>query len=326
MIDCQSHPRYKKVELPGRPLWLILATLICCSSSGSDDGENISWTEGVPLLYQCEYCIAMSSPTHLYALSGDSLGRFQGLRINNDHWDDLPPLPLPRTFPGGTILGDDLYVAGGIDGDRMYSARVDRFSIDEQVWTELPSLSKPRSRLVLVTVGQRLYAIGGLEGKNDKEYRNSSLVEEYDPVLNTWRERNGLPTPRHGLSAIAINGRILAVGGYADSGAVNVVEEYDPVSDRWEQKPSMPTPRGFFGLVQWNEKVIALGGRVPEEQGPVEAYDYKEEEWSTLSPLPFRVNRFGVTTLNNKIYIIGGEERPWGTLIGKHANGSSATP
>ncbi|MGE3801205.1 MAG: Kelch repeat-containing protein [Candidatus Kapaibacterium sp.] len=294
----------------------LLFLLNSCHSAGEEDLPELHWKEGASLPAPCEYCLALSDEESIYILSGDESGTFQTLNIGENSWTGLPPLPLPRTFPGGAILGRQLYVAGGIDTNRNYSASVDIFSLAEQSWRTAPPLSKPRSRLALIALGGKLYAIGGLEGASDKEYQNSPRVEVYDPENDSWSEGAPMPTPRHGLAAIATNGKILVMGGYSDSGITNVVEEYDPKSNSWAELSPMPTKRGFFGLAHFGDLILAIGGRVQSERGPVEAYNPREKRWVTLPPLPIQVNRFGIATCNGTIYLVGGEENPKGMLTG----------
>lgn len=59
-------------------------------------------------------------------------------------------------------------------------------------------------------------------------------MEEYDPATDTWTKKTDMPTPRWGLSAEVVNGRIYLIGG-SDKGIQGVravpiptVEEYTP--------------------------------------------------------------------------------------------------
>ena len=174
-----------------------------------------------------------------------------------------------------------------------------------------------RSRLATVAYNGKIYVIGGLEGTDDKDCKNSTAVEQYEPNTDSWTQMANMPTPRHGHSAVVIDNKILVVGGYTDSGPTDMVEEYDPIIDKWATKSNMPTPRGFFGLVTLCNYMYAIAGRVRQENGPIEQYDYKNDLWTQLEPLPERINRFGITLFDNKVYIIGGEESPKGMLIGE---------
>jgi N-acetylneuraminic acid mutarotase len=99
-----------------------------------------------------------------------------------------------------------------------------------------------------------------------------SIVEEYDPVTDTWTEKSAkMPTPRVMFSVSAINGKIYAIGGgdkslniknpmNPDPYGVSIVEEYDPIKDVWTKKVDMPTKRYGLSTVTVNGKIYAFGG------------------------------------------------------------------
>ena len=159
----------------------------------------------------------------------------------------------------------------------------------------------PRNRLVAVTVSDVIYVIGGMGSGGDK-----ATVEAFDPNSGEWSRKADMPTPRHGLGAAVIDGRILVAGGYHD-GPLEAVELYDPLSDEWSEASDMPTPRGFFGMAATKGYVYAIAGRVPG-QPPVERYDPRSNEWVTLAPMDGGLrNRFAMVAVDDAIYVIGGE-------------------
>ena len=141
--------------------------------------------------------------------------------------------------------------------------------------------------------------------------RDTDIVEMYDPDEDRWERRADMPAPRHGHSAVVVNGKILVIGGYRFSGRLtplSTVEEYDPATDRWTTKADMPTPRGFLGVAVAKGYVYAFAGRLPRSAPPVERYDPEANTWEPLGTMPegFR-NRFGIATVNDMIYVLGGE-------------------
>lgn len=62
------------------------------------------------------------------------------------------------------------------------------------------------------------------------------------------------------LGAAAVNGKIYAIGGYAESGREDVVEEYDPATNTWTTKTAMPTARDGLAAMTINNKIYAIGG------------------------------------------------------------------
>jgi N-acetylneuraminic acid mutarotase len=78
-----------------------------------------------------------------------------------------------------------------------------------------------------------LYVVGG-EGNPGGSTGVFGQNEVYDPRLDSWTTVAPMPTPRHGIGAVAIDGRIYVPGGATREGlgAVAAVEAYDTPSDR----------------------------------------------------------------------------------------------
>ena len=88
--------------------------------------------------------------------------------------------------------------------------------------------------------------------------------------MGTWIQRTSMPTPRHDLQAIAVNGSIYAISGANDL-TVDAVEIYDVATDSWTRGPSIPTRRGWLGAARIGRKIYVAGGktyRPPEARKP----------------------------------------------------------
>ena len=64
--------------------------------------------------------------------------------------------------------------------------------------------------------------------------------------MGTWIQRAPMPTPRHDLQSIAVDGTIYAISG-ADDLTVDAVEIYDVASDTWTQGPAHSHQAGMAG-------------------------------------------------------------------------------
>ena len=71
-----------------------------------------------------------------------------------------------------------------------------------------------------------------------------------------------MPTPRGGMTAVALGGRIHATGGEAfDPGETfDAHEVYDPAADRWDVAPAMPTARHGLASAALGGKWYVIGG------------------------------------------------------------------
>jgi len=79
--------------------------------------------------------------------------------------------------------------------------------------------------------------------------KNYSTMLEYDPAKDKWTEKKDMRVARSALSAVAVNGKIYAIGGgnpALANGAMSTIEEYDTgfVSESVNAKGKLPTTWG----------------------------------------------------------------------------------
>lgn len=131
-----------------------------------------------------------------------------------------------------------------------------------------------------------------------------------------WASRASMPTPRHGVSAVAAsNGRIYVAGGasiFAVGGRearVATVEEYDPDRDTWATKASLPGPRRTFGLFEISPgRLLAIGGSDADGKPvqTVDEYDTSADRWTTRGTIP-ATGSSGYAFLDGRVFALG----PW---------------
>lgn len=176
------------------------------------------WEDGGTLPGPLAGAVLVSYGQAIYLLGGwdgttvrDEIWRLPVNRTEGQaraNWELVARLDLPRAFFGATVVGDDLYVAGGYDGTQeLGDAAV--YNLAEGVWLELPPLSTPRGGLSLVYDGLAVVALGGgLTYSIDNH-------ERYDPATGVW---SNFPSPIQGqwrhLAAAASDGRLHLIGGW----------------------------------------------------------------------------------------------------------------
>jgi N-acetylneuraminic acid mutarotase len=145
----------------------------------------------------------------------------------SDRWTMLAPMPTPREHLAAVAFAGKLFVVGGraagnTGAFEMYDPLTDR-------WTALPSLPTPRSGLAAAVVNNRIYVFGG-EGNPATVTGVFAENESYDFISGMWRSELPMPTPRHGIGAAAIAGRIFIPAGatVAGFGTSDVHEAFAP--------------------------------------------------------------------------------------------------
>lgn len=133
----------------------------------------------------------------------------------NGTWATLADAPIARDHCQGTILGDELYVAGGRISafPRKFEVTVetvDVYSFVSATWRSLDEpLPTPRGAAAVVAFNGLLVVIGG----ESEQAEAHDETEAYDPSTGSWLTLGKLQTGRHGTTAFVYNGAIYISGG-----------------------------------------------------------------------------------------------------------------
>lgn len=223
-------------------------------------------------------------------------------------WVTLAALPTPRQEVAVAALGGRVYVIGGFGEGASPSATVEAYDPATDRWEARAPLPVPLHHAAAAVAGGRLFVMGGYTGGRFKWEVQAELYE-YDPRANAWHSRAPMPTPRGGLGAAVLDGRIHAVGGSVRF-ALNVHEVYDPATDRWTPASRVPTPRDHLAAVALRGRIWAIGGResfLGRQYADVEIYDPATDTWQPGPALPKGRGGLAAVTLDDRILVFGGE-------------------
>jgi N-acetylneuraminic acid mutarotase len=208
-----------------------------------------------------------------------------------DTWKSLAPLPTKRGSAAAVEVGGKIYTIGGattMEGPVLDDSRgrlgdsKDPFftafgparvlSVNEvydpatNKWETRQPMSVPRNHAFSGAVNGKIYVIGGRTGQGFiLTATNTDVVEEYDPVSDSWNvPKERMPTARSGGVSGTDGRRIYVAGGEVTTqelvGAFRAIEAYDPLTNSWSTLPSMPMPRhGAAGAVIGNRLYLVSG-------------------------------------------------------------------
>lgn len=149
-------------------------------------------------------------------------------------WATLPSLPEGREHAGGGVVGHHFYVVGGrFLGQVNVRGTVFALNLKTLRWSSLASMPTPRGGVSVAILGDKIYTFGG-EGNTAPE---SGFVfnetEVYDIQGDCWQRLQPMNTPRHGMAAVTLDGKIYTPGGgIRDFGIVDYMEAFVPGSPR----------------------------------------------------------------------------------------------
>jgi N-acetylneuraminic acid mutarotase len=236
-------------------------------------------------------------------------------------WTSAPAVPALMPNLATAVLNGKLY-AMGEGRTYVYDPATG--------WTSA-SLPTSQEFLGATALNGKIYTVGGVNfSLHNPFFSIRNDVNRYDPLTDSWSPAHVLSIARAHLAAVALNGKIYALGGLAAVGPpfritptpTNMVEVYDPTTDTWAAGPAMTMPRDGLAAVVFRGRIYALGGYnagpymnpflIP---GPcmnsVEVYDPATNAWVAGTPMLRPRCGFAAVVLNKKIYVFGGDAGPF---------------
>ncbi len=176
----------------------------------------------------------------IYVAGGVNVGSVDDFAVYDpvaDVWTPLAPMPTARNHLGAAGLLGKFYAVGGRTNVNTTAVEVYEPGVG---WSAVAPLPRARAGLAVAAAAGRLYAFGG-EGNDDDPSGVFPDVDAYDPATNRWTRRPAMPTPRHGIGAAVLAGRIHVPGGapVEGFGVTAVHEVFDPASG--PSIPALPT-------------------------------------------------------------------------------------
>lgn len=96
-------------------------------------------------------------------------------------------------------------------------------------------------------------------GFNGQEVMNSAEV--YDPLTNQWSFIPQMLSARSGVSLVAFQNTLYALGGFNGFTRLTTGEKFKPGrSTTWDEIAEMSTPRSNFATVILDDYIYVIGG------------------------------------------------------------------
>lgn len=184
------------------------------------DPQTNNWTRKRDLPTPRGALVALAFENKIYAIGGaNGANAFAVNEVYDpatDSWAALRPMPTAREHLAAAVIDSLLYVVGGRFqnnfGQLVNSNQLEAYAPASNRWHRLPAMPTARGGLAAAAMNGKLYVFGGeFFGTGGAGVFEEN--EEYDPGTRTWREVQPLPTPRHGMSAVAVNDTIFVIGG-----------------------------------------------------------------------------------------------------------------
>lgn len=247
------------------------------------------WQDAPAIPTSLSYAAAAIYENDLYLIAGAGETGPSGAVYSYDTvdqtWLALAPKPTPVRDVKSVLLGESIFVPGGLAADGQPVAILERFDPRNNTWESAAPLPAPRSAYAITALEGKLYLFGGWDGR---EFQNTLFI--YDPAENRWTQGADLPFAAGYSAAVSSNGKIYLLGGTSDgSTALNTVLAYYPQrdldgEDPWETHSEIPQARFASAATSLGDLIFLFGGSdgTADPALPGLQYQPQRDEWSVL--------------------------------------------
>jgi N-acetylneuraminic acid mutarotase len=175
-------------------------------------------------------------------------------------WTTEASAPEAVAEPGYGVIGDKLYVTGGVGGTWSSLSIVTETQVYDMAtgtWSTAAANPYAIGGTDVVLDGE-LYQIGGLSLST---FEDSDVVSVYDPSAGTWSEAASYPVGVSAVSCGAIDAVLYCAGGDNQSGtALTAAYEYTPGSTGWQPVDSLPLGLAGSAFSVADGELLVSGG------------------------------------------------------------------
>ena len=228
--------------------------------------------------------------------------------LHSGHWAPIPPIPTARSAAMTAVVGNDIYVVGGLFGE-LSSATVEIYNTTSNYWRRGHHIPNPRCCGAIVAYGDQIWVLGGW---NEEAL---DVVEILDTKTGVWTVGTKLTVPRTFFAAAAWGSRVYIVGGqlaYDKNSYVQYIDTQRPdngwisVSSDFEGKTA-PMLRGF-AYASLGQLLVLMGGlstNTLHSVSDVMAYDLAGNKFIALPSLPNNCLYGDAAVVDDIVYLMG---------------------
>lgn len=250
----------------------------------------------------------------IFLISGRTAGAASPavLRYNagSGVWDRLEDKPTPVSGAQAGVLGERVYVPGGLGVDGRPVDALEIYDPRTGSWEQGADLPLPLSDYALAAFEGRLFLFGGWDGN---AYIDRVLV--YDPAEDRWSERSPLSKPLGKAAAVVSGSKIYLIGGTDGKKIFDDLWAYYPNREdegdkAWEARQNLPEPRAGLSAAGLINALYVVGGGTKEDGSSLDVlrYDELSDTWNVLEPLPKNVGaQTALVALETRLHLLGGE-------------------
>lgn len=183
-------------------------------------------------------------------------------------WQKESEMLVTRRCAKLAVQGNRIYAFGGFAGVLLDTVESAEFLPDGRLgeWRMEPEIMTiPRYVNGVSKVGDVAYAVGGHDQKRGVGVTSVEWAQ-FDSAggLQKWQQTNPLQTGRYGLSTLAHDNYLYALGGFSGTEYLDSIEksrvDANGNLDSWRDTTALSQPRAMLNVVHYNDNIYVVGG------------------------------------------------------------------
>jgi DNA-binding CsgD family transcriptional regulator len=218
-------------------------------------------------------------------------------------WSILSEKPTAVYDASAVVIGEKIYVPGGVTQDGTLTKVVEVFNPRKNTWERAADLPVAISAYGLASYEGQIFLFGGSDSKIALD-----SVWRYDPNTDTWNQGSPMPTARMYPSVLADAGKIYVMGGLDGASKLNANESYSPYTELekenpWQVEPDLPQKLSGYTAIKLYDKISVIGGK-SSVSGAIDQFHYSaiQKEWQIAN-----INTETTSAISEAAYVLLGE-------------------
>lgn len=248
-------------------------------------------------------------------------------------WQPRAPLSIARMAATGAVVGQKIYVIGGIDSRCRTLRSLEIYDPATDRWETGPPLPVERHHAAATMRGSMLYVIGGYQGMN---FVPKPEIFVLNTLTHQWNRDSDLPEGRGGHLAVCMMGDIYVIGGRTAAGVSRDLlylhvadrrwERVGDVEREWDHLTPLSVGRDKMAGGAMGSRIVVAGGQSehpPLYHNQLEMIDVAVQRWQHAAdfyrlpaswrhwtvgpPLPTARSGAASTTIDDLLIVSGGQ-------------------
>ena len=273
------------------------------------------WVEMAPIMEPRSSMAVATFEDKIIIIGGRSnLGVLSSVEMYDpivNAWSSLQEKPTAVYDALAVVIGEKVYVPGGVKEDGSLTNVVEVFNPRKNEWESCAELPVPLSAYGLAAYEGQIYLFGGWDSQKPLD-----SVWRYDPTTDTWHPGTPMPTARLKPAVLADAGKIYVMGGADGKVKLNTSESYSPYielekENPWKVEPDLPAKLSGYTAIKLYDKIAVIGDK-STTSGAIDQFHYSTvlREWQIIninSETSDPITEAAYVVLGDYIYAIGGK-------------------